>query len=126
MGMVKKTVFAIVLRSVRNLDPLRCLKAVVLFVSLMCPPVGHAATPQLQCRQGQQSWVQCQMNQHLPGEHWFLNIGDMQIEFRHDGSGRMRMREGGREHWISVEPRWSEDQSLCWGDVCARGEIRLD
>lgn len=124
--MVKKTVFAFVLRSVLNLNSLRCLKAVVLFVGLMFPQAGRASTPELQCRQGQQSWVQCQMNQRLPGEHWFLNIGDVQIEFRHDGSGRMRMREDGREGWISVEPRWSEDQSLCWGNVCARGQLPLD
>ena len=66
------------------------------------------------------------MDQQTPGEHWFLAIGDERIEFRHDGSGRVRMRQDPDAAWVSVEPRWTEDRSLCWGEVCAKGEFPLD
>ena len=80
----------------------------------------------LQCRQGAKVWTDCRMRQLSPGHHWFLEIGADRIEFRHDGSGRMRMRSGQRGSWVSVEPRWDKDQSLCWGTVCARGDVPLD
>ena len=89
-------------------------------------PEAVAGTSGLQCKQGAQRWTDCQMRQLSPGHHWFLEIGSDRIEFRHDGSGRMRMRAGQRGSWVSVEPRWDEDQSLCWGTVCARGDLPLD
>ena len=126
MRMVKVVVSLMVYSIVFDLDPFPWLKSAVLLALLACPLMGRAATLDLQCRQGQQGWMRCQLNQPRPGEHWFLSIGDERIEFRHDGSGRMRMRHGRDEAWVSVEPRWSADQSLCWGDVCARGELPLD
>ena len=126
MRMVKVVVVLKVCGVVLELDSLRWLRAAVLLALLTYPLMGRAASPDLQCRQGLQGWMPCQLKQLRPGEHWFLSIGDERIEFRHDGSGRMRMRNGRREEWVSVEPRWSADQSLCWGDVCARGELPLD
>ena len=87
-----------------------------------------AGSTGLQCRRDAQVWTSCRMHQLSAGEHWFLEIGSERIEFRHDGSGLMRMRsaQSGADSWASVEPRWEADQSLCWGTVCARGDLRLD
>ena len=94
---------------------------------LSCVAVpSQAAAPDLQCRYQDQGWVACRMSQPLPGEHWFLEMGQQRIEFRHDGSGRMRMRLKPDAPWLSVAPHWQRDQSLCWGEVCAKGSIPLD
>ncbi|HYP04019.1 MAG TPA: hypothetical protein VER57_05660, partial [Cyanobium sp.] len=59
------------------------------------------------------------------GSHWFLLVGEQRVEFRHDGTGAVRMQKntGG---WRPVSSRWNEDTSLCWDGVCARGDIPLD
>jgi hypothetical protein len=86
----------------------------------------HAAADDLQCRHGDQQWTSCQMRQPSPGEHWFLEMERQRVEFRHDGSGRVRMRIGNDASWIVVEPRWTSGHDLCWGSICARGPISLD
>ena len=78
----------------------------------------------LQCRLGDGPWQDCQMRVEEVGAHWFLLVGDRQIEFRHDGSGTVTMQEQGRVR--AVTSRWLEDRSLCWDGTCARGEIPLD
>ena len=87
---------------------------------------AFAAADNLQCRRGEQQWTACRMRQPSPGEHWFLEMGRQRVEFRHDGSGRMRMRFSDDAPWIVVEPRWTSERNLCWGSVCARGDISLD
>lgn len=86
---------------------------------------GETASPVLQCRQAGEHWSACRMIEHQPGEHWFLDLGAERIEFRHDGRGQVRMRVG-EGRWLTVEPRWESDQDLCWGAICARGELPLD
>jgi hypothetical protein len=93
------------------------------------PLLGPAVLAQgqpipLECRWAQGPWQACQMEVVDPGRHWFLVLGRRRFEFRHDGTGRMRLGLEGR--WQDVSPRWGEDQSLCWGSLCARGEIPLD
>jgi hypothetical protein len=84
---------------------------------------GADAIP-LECRLGDGPWQRCQMRVEEVGAHWFLLVGDRQIEFRHDGSGTVTMGEGGQSR--PVTSRWLEDRSLCWDGTCARGEIPLD
>lgn len=78
----------------------------------------------LECRIGQGPWQGCQMEVIELGRHWFLVVGDRRMEFRHDGTGQVLMGRDGR--WYVVTPRWGEDQSLCWENVCAKGDIPLD
>lgn len=95
--------------------------------TLVCPPSALAQTLQpiaLECKLGDEPWQSCQMEVMQLGRHWFLQIGSDRIEFIHDGAGKVHM--GKKGHWLEVTPRWAEDQSLCWGNVCARGEIPLD
>ncbi len=83
-----------------------------------------AGVMNLQCRLADGPWQDCQMRVEEVGAHWFLLVGDRQIEFRHDGSGTVTMQEQGRIR--AVTSRWLEDRSLCWDGTCARGEIPLD
>ncbi|MEB3335688.1 MAG: hypothetical protein VKP70_11965 [Cyanobacteriota bacterium] len=88
--------------------------------------LAHGQVPPvpLECQVGQGSWQACQMEIVEPGTHWFLTIGKRRLEFRHGGTGRMRMGQDGR--WREVTPQWRDDRSLCWDGVCVRGEIPLD
>ena len=112
-------------RLVRRLLGLVMLAVSSLAVSSIAEAV-HAAADDLQCRHGDQQWTACRMRQPSPGEHWFLEMNRERIEFRHDGSGRVRMRIGDDASWVVVEPRWTSGRNLCWGSVCARGPIPLD
>jgi hypothetical protein len=85
---------------------------------------GAPALIPLQCRLGDGPWQDCRMRVEEVGAHWILLVGGRQIEFRHDGSGTVTMREQGRVR--AVTSRWQEDRSLCWDGTCARGEIPLD
>jgi hypothetical protein len=64
------------------------------------------------------------MEIQIPGGQWVVVVAGERIEFRHDGSGRIRM--GRQGVWQEVTPRWLEDRSLCWDGVCVRGAIPLD
>jgi hypothetical protein len=79
----------------------------------------------LECRRGKGPWRRCRMQVREVGAHWFLQIGAERLEFRHDGSGTVRMHSD-REGWRQVHSHWGEDTSLCWDGVCARGDIPLD
>lgn len=78
----------------------------------------------LECRIGQGPWQPCRMQVVQMGLHWYLLIGDQQVEFRHDGHGLVRLRQQGS--WRAVTSRWEADTSLCWDGYCARGDIPLD
>jgi hypothetical protein len=86
--------------------------------------LGQVPPIPLECRIGKGVWQSCQMEIVDPGSHWFLTIGKRRLEFRHEGTGRMRMALEGR--WRDVTPQWGADRSLCWDSVCIRGEIPLD
>jgi hypothetical protein len=80
----------------------------------------------LECRLGDGPWQACQMRVEQVGGHWWLLIGERQLEFRHDGSGIVKMQAAqDSEGWRTVRSRW-EDTSLCWDGVCAKGDIPLD
>ena len=78
----------------------------------------------LECRIGQGAWQPCWMRVEQVGMHWYLLIGDQQVEFRHDGRESVRLRQLGV--WRAVTSRWEADASLCWDGYCARGDIPLD
>lgn len=73
---------------------------------------------------GEGPWQPCRMRVEQVGTHWYLLIGNQQVEFRHDGDGLVRVRQQGA--WRSVTSRWEADTSLCWDGYCARGDIPLD
>lgn len=78
----------------------------------------------LECRIAEGPWQSCLMEVIHLGRHWFLLIGSERFEFIHDGTGQVRI--GKKGVWVEITPRWAADQSLCWGPVCARGDIPLD
>ncbi|MEB3242962.1 MAG: hypothetical protein VKO44_04935 [Cyanobacteriota bacterium] len=78
----------------------------------------------IECRVLPGPWQPCAMEVREVGQHWFVVAGGQRIEFLHAGQGVLRMRAKGR--WSVVTPRWNEDQSLCWGQVCVRGDLPLD
>jgi len=85
-------------------------------------------TPQaipLECRLEQGPWQTCRMEVVSIGSEWALVVGGQRWEFRHDGRGRVTMRQG-EGSWRPVSSRWEDRTSLCWDGVCARGEIPLD
>ena len=79
----------------------------------------------LECRFGDGPWQSCRMEVEQVGIHWFLQVGEQRLEFRHDGTGVVRMQKD-PSGWRPVSSRWEEDTSLCWDGVCARGDIPLD
>lgn len=74
--------------------------------------------------QGSQ-WQPCQWRVEDPGRRWQLQQGNRLWQLQHDGSGVMQLREGSGR-WQAVEPHWRQAGELCWGRLCARGEIPLD
>jgi hypothetical protein len=78
----------------------------------------------LECRIAQGPWQPCRMRVEQVGTHWFLLIGEQQVEFRHDGRGVVQLRHQGA--WRPVTSRWVANTSLCWDGYCARGDIPLD
>ena len=57
---------------------------------------------------------------------WNLAFNAHRIQFEHDGSGWMRMRINEGSAWNLVQASWSEKGALCWGQVCARGDLPMD
>ena len=105
---------------------LKCSIVVSLGCWLSLATQAHAggdAVP-LQCRIDQGDWRSCRMLVEQVGRHWYLELDSRRIEFRHKGDGRIQMLRTDSS-WQQVDSRW-EEGSLCWGQVCARGEIPLD
>ena len=108
---------------IRSLAPF----AVVMAAALgMAAPALPAISLPLECRRQHQNWRNCRFESEQPGASWQLAFEDQTVRFRHDGSGRMRMQLNANSPWTSVEPRWVAEQTLCWNEICARGEIPLD
>ena len=104
---------------------LQCFGSAFSLLALAEVAQGQSLRPiPLDCRLGDGPWQRCQMEVIELGRRWFLVVENQRIEFRHDGTGHVRMGRDGR--WQTVTPRWGEDQSLCWNTLCARGDIPLD
>ena len=80
----------------------------------------------MRCRIAQQAWSPCRMVAASPGERWLLTWNQQRVEFVHDGSGQMMMKVDEGEDWREVQRFWTADQSLCWGSVCATGDVPLE
>ena len=87
---------------------------------------SSAAAASMRCRIAQQAWSPCRMVASSPGERWVLTWNQQRVEFVHDGSGQMMMRVGEGDDWREVQPFWTADHSLCWGSVCATGDVPLE
>ena len=87
---------------------------------------SSAAADSMRCRIAQQAWSPCRMVAASPGERWVLTWNQQRVEFVHDGSGQMMMRVGEGEDWREVQSFWTADHSLCWGSVCATGDVPLE
>lgn len=61
-----------------------------------------------------------------PGLRWQLELGATIYWFQHDGRGQVRMRQGHQQRWQAVTSVWRDDASLCWGPLCAKGDLPLD
>lgn len=79
----------------------------------------------VQCQLSGGPWQQCTMTIQRAGEHWWLQVGAQQLEFRSDGRGQISLREPSGLTRV-VYPRWAEQQALCWDGICAKGEFPLD
>ncbi|WP_255441005.1 hypothetical protein [Synechococcus sp. HK01-R] len=95
------------------------------------PRGARAANPaplriDLECNRNGGGWQTCQMRVVRIGEEWWLDLPDRQLHFRHDGSGRMRLRDSSKAGWQPVEARWVAERTLCWDGICARGNLPLD
>ena len=79
----------------------------------------------VECRWSHEAWEPCRFVADPLGSRWKLAFNQHRIQFEHDGTGLMRMRIGGRA-WSTVQASWSEEGALCWGKVCARGDLPMD
>ena len=79
----------------------------------------------LQCRIETSAWRRCRMVVQQVGRQWSLELDSQRIEFRHDGDGRIRMLRDAMG-WRQVDSYWDAEGGLCWGQVCAKGDIPLD
>jgi len=61
-----------------------------------------------------------------PGLRWQLELGATIYWFQHDGRGQVRMRQWHQQRWQAVTSVWRDDASLCWGPLCAKGDLPLD
>ncbi|CAI8385832.1 MULTISPECIES: hypothetical protein [unclassified Synechococcus] len=85
-----------------------------------------AVSVPIECRQQHQEWQNCRYESDQPGSSWQLAFEDHVVRFNHDGSGHMKMQLNDNGDWTGVQARWIAERTLCWNDVCARGEIPLD
>ena len=56
----------------------------------------------------------------------FVRLAHAEAVDEPEGSGLMRMRINERSAWNRVQASWSEEGALCWGEVCARGNLPMD
>ena len=92
----------------------------------LAAPAQPAVSVPVECRQQHQSWQDCRYESDQPGTSWQLAFENTTVRFHHDGSGRMKMQRNGNSNWTGVQARWVAERTLCWNDICARGEIPLD
>ena len=110
----------------------RLIHRSVLGLALMPVAISDAVLAQpaliitLECRQHRQAWHTCRFDSEVPGAEWQLAFENQTVRFQHDGSGTMRMQVGDQTPWTPARARWVAERTLCWNEVCARGEIPLD
>lgn len=92
----------------------------------LAAPARPVLSLPVECRQQHQDWQNCRYESDQPGRSWQLAFPNKTVRFDHDGSGRMRMQLNENGDWTGVQSRWIAERTLCWNDVCARGEIPLD
>jgi len=111
----------------QGLGPGLCLR-LSLGLGLAMPP-ATLAQPQgleLRCRIGQAPWQACVMRIESIGQRWSLELENLRLGFRHDGSGSIEMQRRAGGPWERVASHWSKEHALCWAEVCALGQIPLD
>ena len=92
----------------------------------MAAPARPAFSVPIECRQQHQERLNCRYESDQPGRSWQLAFENKTVRFHHDGSGHMKMQLNNNGNWTGVQARWIAERTLCWNDVCARGEIPLD
>ena len=92
----------------------------------LAAPAKPAVSLPVECKQQDQVWQHCRYESDQPGKSWRLAFDDKTVRFHHDGSGLMKMQLNDNGDWTAVQARWIAEQTLCWNNVCARGEIPLD
>ena len=99
---------------------------VLLAPGLMCLSHAEPVAVDVECRWSHQAWEPCRFEADAVGSRWNLAFSNRRILFEHDGTGLMRMRINERSSWNSVQASWSDEGALCWGEVCARGDLPMD
>ena len=92
----------------------------------LAAPAQPTVSVPVECRQHHQAWQDCRYESDQPGSNWQLAFESTTVRFHHDGSGRMKMQRNDKNNWTGVQARWVAERTLCWNDICARGEIPLD
>jgi len=97
---------------------------------MVCLTVGVAAAQAqripLRCRLAPGPWQACMMRIEVVGQRWTLELPGHQLDFRHEGTGKVEMQRPPSGRWSPVTSRWTKEQALCWGEVCALGQFPLD
>ena len=99
---------------------------VLLASGLMGLAHAESVAVDVECRWSHQACERCRFEADPVGSRWNLAFNDHRIQFEHDGTGLMRMRINERSSWNSVQANWSDEGALCWGEVCARGDLPMD
>lgn len=81
---------------------------------------------EIECKDMTDVWMPCEITIETIGKAWWLNFSDQKFSFQHDGSGEVSMKGSKEQNWKKVQARWVSNKTLCWDQVCARGEIPLD
>ena len=92
----------------------------------LAAPARPTVSVPIECRQQHQTWQDCRYESDQPGTSWQLAFEKQTVRFHHDGSGHMKMQLNDNSNWTGVQARWIAERTLCWNDICARGEIPLD
>ena len=68
-------------------------------MALAAPASAQAREPfsvPLECQLESAGWHPCTMTVERMGEHWWLQVGQRRLDFRHDGQGRVELPRGVR------------------------------
>ncbi len=98
---------------------------VLIAPGIVRPAQAEPVAVDVECRWSHEAWEPCRFEADPVGSRWNLAFNDHRIQFEHDGTGLMRMRINECSSWNSVHASWSEG-ALCWGEVCARGDLPMD
>ena len=102
------------------------LPMILVAPGIVVPIHADSLAVDVQCRWSYEDWEPCHFVADPVGQSWKLAFNDRKIQFEHDGSGLMRMRVDERSSWDIVLANWNENGALCWGEVCAKGDLPMD